>query len=212
MDYNTQLSKLVLPEYGRHIQRMVEYIKTIAERDKRNEQAHAVIAVMGNLFPYLRDINDFKHKLWDHLFLIAGFDLDIDPPYPKPSPQVFTEKPNRVDYSIPHEIKKKHYGRTIQSMIQAVVEMSNGTTREAAIIALANHMKKAYLTWSKDTVTDDIIYKDLALLSGGLITVDSDVRLRVGNYSMSGSAADVRRRPKSTHQRRNFPHNKSKSR
>ncbi|MGL5960061.1 MAG: DUF4290 domain-containing protein [Bacteroidales bacterium] len=215
MDYNTQLNKLALPEYGRHIQRMVEHIKAIPDREKRNEQAHAVIAVMGNLFPYLRDINDFKHKLWDHLFLIADFDLDIDSPYPKPSIQVLCEKPNVLQYSLPQEIKKKHYGRAIQTMVKAVAELTDDASRNVAAMVLANHMKKAYLIWSKDTVTDDIIYKDLSLLSGGKISIDSQVRLQVGNYSThTGSASEnAKRRPRNPHQKRKFPYNKpSKSR
>jgi hypothetical protein len=188
MDYNTQLNKLALPEYGRHIQRMVEHLRTIPDRDKRNEQAKAVIAVMGNLFPYLRDINDFKHKLWDHLFIIADFDLDIDSPYPKPNPTTFEEKPREVPYTSPDSIKIKHYGRGIQDMVMHVAEMPDDEKRRTATMALANHMKKAYLSWNKDVVSDDIIYKDIETLSGGKIKLNADdVRLRVGNYSVSSN-------------------------
>lgn len=188
MDYNTQLNKLALPEYGRHIQRMVEHLRTIPDREKRNEQARAVIAVMGNLFPYLRDINDFKHKLWDHLFIIADFDLDIDSPYPKPSPTTFEEKPREVPYTSPDSIKIKHYGRGIQDMVQHVADMPDDEKRRAAVMALANHMKKAYLSWNKDVVSDDVIYKDIETLSGGKIKLCvDDVRLRVGNYNASNN-------------------------
>ncbi len=187
MDYNTQLNKLALPEYGRHIQRMVEHLRTIPDREKRNEQARAVIAVMGNLFPYLRDINDFKHKLWDHLFLIADFDLDIDSPYPKPSPVTFEEKPREVPYTSPDSIKLKHYGRGIQDMVAHVADMPDDEKRTGAIMALANHMKKAYLSWNKDVVSDDVIYKDIETLSGGKIRMNAETRLQVGNYNVSNN-------------------------
>jgi hypothetical protein len=184
MDYNTQLNKLALPEYGRHIQRMVEHLRSITDREKRNEQAKAVIGVMGNLFPYLRDINDFKHKLWDHLFIIADFDLDIDSPYPKPSPVTFEEKPREVPYTSPDSIKMKHYGRSIQDMAQHVANMTDDEKRKPAVVSLATHMKKAYLSWNKDMVSDEVIYKDIEILSGGKIKLSVDsLRLQVGNYS-----------------------------
>jgi hypothetical protein len=96
-DYNTSRKRLILPEYGRNIHMMVDYIKTIEDRDERNRLAHSVVAVMGNLNPHLRDINDFKHKLWDHLALIAKFDLDIDYPYDPPKPETFIEKPKKLN-------------------------------------------------------------------------------------------------------------------
>ena len=186
MDYNTQRNKLALPEYGRHIQRMVEYLRTIPDRKTRNEQAHAVIGVMGSLFPYLRDINDFKHKLWDHLFIIADFDLDIDSPYPRPEPITFEEKPRRVPYTSPDTIKLKHYGRGVQDMLESIAELPNGEKRSYSIMAVANHMKKAYLAWNKESVSDDMIYKDVERLTKGRVVMSSNTtRLSVGNYSSS---------------------------
>jgi hypothetical protein len=193
MEYNTQLSRIALPEYGRHIQKMVYEVMAIADREKRNEQAKAVIAVMGNLFPYLRDINDFKHKLWDHLFLISDFQLDIDSPYPKPSPITFEEKPRHVPYSSPDEIKLKHYGKSIQDMILKLTSIEDAEIRDAATKALANHMKKAYLAWNKDVVSDDIIFKDIERLSSGKLKVDNEFRLSVGNYNVSGNNHSTQR-------------------
>ncbi|MDR1226854.1 MAG: DUF4290 domain-containing protein [Prevotellaceae bacterium] len=187
MEYNTQLKKIALPEYGRHIQKMVYEVMAIPDREKRNEQARAVIAVMGNLFPYLRDINDFKHKLWDHLYLISDFQIDIDSPYPKPSPITFEEKPRHVPYSSPDEIKMKHYGKGVQDMIQKIVSIEDAEVRNAAVKALANHMKKAYLAWNKDVVSDDIIFKDIEILSSGKLKVNTDLRLSVGNYNVNGN-------------------------
>lgn len=182
LDYNTSRKKLILPEYGRSIQKMVDHLKTIEDRDHRNQQAKAVIQVMGNLFPHLRDINDFKHKLWDHLFVMADFDLDIDSPYPIPARESFRELPNLVPYANPKSIKIKHYGRGVQDILQIVAEMPEGEEREAAVTAMANHMKKAYLTWNKDVVTDEQIFADISLLSEGKITIDPETQLSVGNY------------------------------
>ncbi len=112
-DYNTSRNRLKLPEYGRNIQKMVEYLMTIEDRDERNKMAHAVISVMGNMNPHLRDISDFKHKLWDHLSIMSDFQLDIDSPYKKPEPKVFNEKPRRVEYKL-NEIRYKHYGRKLK--------------------------------------------------------------------------------------------------
>jgi hypothetical protein len=204
MDYNTQRNKLALPEYGRHIQRMVEYLRTIPDREKRNEQAHAVIGVMGSLFPYLRDINDFKHKLWDHLFIIADFDLDIDSPYPKPEPITFEGKPRHVPYTSPDTIKLKHYGRGVQDMLENISTLPEGEKRSYSVMAVANHMKKAYLAWNKESVSDDIIYKDIEKLSKGRILISDTTRLSVGNYgygsgsnsSTSNSSSNGQNRPR----------------
>lgn len=128
MDYNTQRKKLALPEYGRHIQQMVDYITGIEDGDERNRLAKALIGVMGNLNPHLRDINDFKHKLWDHLFIMSDFKLDIDSPYPIPSKEEYQEKPKQIPYP-KNPIKYKHYGRVIELMIEKAIEMEEGTEK-----------------------------------------------------------------------------------
>ncbi|MDR0711628.1 MAG: DUF4290 domain-containing protein [Prevotellaceae bacterium] len=196
MDYNTQRNKLALPEYGRHIQRMVEHLRTIPDRKNRNEQAYAVIGVMGSLFPYLRDINDFKHKLWDHLFIIADFDLDIDSPYPKPEPITFEAPPRHVPYTSPDTIKLKHYGRGVQDMLESIAGLPEGEKRSYSIMAVANHMKKAYLAWNKESVSDDMIYRDIEKLTKGRIVISDTTRLSVGNYGSGGNSNNGQNRPK----------------
>ena len=172
MDYNTQRKKLPLPEYGRNIQKMVDYLFTVVDRDKRNKSAQAVIDVMGNLYPYLRDVAEFKHKLWDHLAIMSDFKLDIDYPYNPPTPDILTEKPNRVPY--PHNnITYKHYGYTMELMIDKISEME-GEEREILIEQVANHMKKSYLSWNKDGVEDAKIFGDLRELSGGAVRINSE--------------------------------------
>lgn len=175
-DYNTSRNWLKLPEYGRNIQKMVEYLMTIKDRDQRNKMAYAVISVMGNMNPHLRDISDFKHKLWDHLSIMSEFKLDIDSPYKKPEPKVFDEKPRRVEYKV-NEIKYKHYGRTLEMLIDAASKYPEGEEKEQLIKVIANHMKKSYLTWNREVVSDGEILKDLKGLSGGKLAIGEDLKL-----------------------------------
>ena len=183
-DYNTERSPMSMPEYGRNVQRMVLSLLGIADRSKRTQQAYAVIATMGNLFPHLRNIEDFKHKLWDHLFVISNFQLDIDSPYPKPEPDTFKDKPDNVSYLNPKEVGQRHYGRYIPNMVWYAGNLPSCEARTILIKTIANHMKRIYLAWNKDVVTDEIIFKDIEALSGGKIIMDAaNTRLKVGNYT-----------------------------
>lgn len=175
-DYNTSREKMVIPEYGRNIHKMVRHITTIEDREERNKAARTIIAIMGNMNPHLRDINDFKHKLWDHLALISDFKLDIDSPYDPPTLSTLTEKPKTVPYNN-YPIKYKHYGKIIEDMIRAATKMEEGEKKEALIQMIANHMKKSYLSWNRNQVTDDIIYDDLRELSGGKIDKGPELKL-----------------------------------
>ncbi len=175
MDYNSNRKKLQLTEYGRNIQNMVEYLMTIEDREKRNRHAQTIIDVMGNLYPYLRDVAEFKHKLWDHLAIMADFKLDIDYPYDPPSPDILTEKPKKVPYN-QHRIKYKHYGRTMELMIEKAGELE-GEEKTVIIELLANHMKKSFLAWNKDAVEDEKILSDLAFLSKGKLDIDMNMKL-----------------------------------
>src|SRR4030043_314395 len=165
-DYNTQRKRMALPEYGRNVQKMVDHMKTIEDRAERNRAARTIISVMGNLNPHLRDEGDFKHKLWDHLALIASFDLDIDSPYPWPEPSKFNEKPKQVPYR-QGNIRFLHYGRIIELMIDAAVEMPDGEGKECLTTLIVNQMKKAYITWNRSQVADEVIIGDMKFLSGG---------------------------------------------
>ena len=175
-DYNTQRRRLRLPEYGRHIQKMIQYVKAIEDPDKRNEQVMAVVTVMGNLNPHLRDIQDFRHKLWDHVYLIADFDIDIKSPYPVPAPETFDEKPQPIPYpNTP--VTAMHYGRNIERMVNTIADRPESDEKQKMIAAMAHYMKKQYLIWNKDTVSDEIIFKDMIALSKGRITIDPSLKL-----------------------------------
>ena len=175
-DYNSSRKKLILPEYGRNIQKMVNHIKTIEDRDERNKAARTVIGVMGNLNPHLRDVNDFKHKLWDHLAIIADFDLDIDSPYPWPEPESLQSNPDKVPYH-QHRIAKKHYGRSIVLMIEKAVALEAGEEKDDLVKMIAFHMKKSYLTWNREAVSDSEIFTDMKTLSGGVLIANPDLKL-----------------------------------
>ena len=176
-DYNSSRKKLILPEYGRNIQKMVNHIKTIEDRDERNKAAQTVIGVMGNLNPHLRDVNDFKHKLWDHLAIIADFDLDIDSPYPWPEPESLQSKPDKVPYHQHRKIAKKHYGRSIVLMIEKAVALEAGEEKDDLVKMIAYHMKKSYLTWNREAVSDSEIFTDMKTLSGGVLIANPDLKL-----------------------------------
>lgn len=176
MDYNTQLERLIIPEYGRNIQGMIEYCCTIKEKEERNLCARAIIQVMGQLNPTLRDSADFNHKLWDHLFIISNFKLDVESPYPKPKPESFNEKPKLLDYP-KGKIKYKHYGKTIDDIIKKAKAYSDGPEKSELTRQIANHMKKSYFNWNKDSISDDVILKNLHDISGGELKVDESIPL-----------------------------------
>lgn len=175
-DYNTSRKNLVLPEYGRNIQQMVDQIMATTDRVKRNQMTQALISVMGNLNPHLRDIHDFKHKLWDHIAIMSEFKLDIDYPYDIPVPETFQEKPKMVDYP-QSAIRYKHYGKILERMIQTACEMPDDDERRALVQIIANHMKKSYLTWNREAVDDQVIVNDFLVLSKGRLKLDETYRL-----------------------------------
>ena len=146
MDYNTTRDKLIMPEYGRHIQKMVEQVKEIPDKEKRNEQIKAVVQVMGILNPQLRDQPDFKHKLWDHVQIISGFDIDIDSPYPLPTQEDFMTKPDPVPVNY-EPLKAAHYGRNIQNMVNVIAAMPDDEERDKIIKSMAVYMRQQYLIW-----------------------------------------------------------------
>ena len=175
-DYNTQRKRMALPEYGRNVQKMVDHVKTIEDREERNRAAMTIIQIMGNLNPHLRDIGDFKHKLWDHLALIAEFNLDIDSPYAPPEQSKFKEKPNGIPYS-QGNIRFLHYGKIIELLIDAAIEKEEGEEKEYLTSLIVNQMKKAYITWNRGQVADELIFSDLKLLSGDRLKITEGVKL-----------------------------------
>jgi hypothetical protein len=180
MEYNTQLPKLEIPEYGRNIQIMIDHCITIEDRDERNKCARAIIQIMGQLNPHLRDIADFTHKLWDHLFLISKFQLDVDSPYPRPNAETFTTKPKNVPYPAT-KIRYKHYGKTIERIIDAAKTYEEGPEKKELSRLIANHLKKSYVNWNKDSVTDDVIFKQFKEMTNNELHIDENAALTHAN-------------------------------
>ena len=176
MEYNTSLSKLIIPEYGRNVQKMVHSIIAIEDREKRNHQAKSIIEVMGNLNPHLRDVPDFKHKLWDHLFIMSDFHLDVDSPYDRPSKESFEEKPEMLKYS-DNNIKFRHYGKILPLIIKRSIDLDDGEYKDFLVFTIANHMKKSYLTWNKANVEDEVILKHLSQMSDDKLSMKETFKL-----------------------------------
>ncbi len=174
MEYNTSLPKMIIPEYGRNIQKMIDFAITVGEKEERNKVARAIIDVMGQLNPHLRDVTDFKHKLWDHLFIISDFKLDVDSPYPKPTPETFQTKPELLKYPS-NDIRYKHYGKTVENLIAKAKEYPEGEERNELVSQIANLMKRSYLNWNRDSVNDEVIIKQLTELSKGNIKADASI-------------------------------------
>lgn len=176
LEYNTERSSLSMPEYGRNILNMVQQLKEIEDKQKRSEQARAVVKSMEVLNPQVHQQENFEQKLWDHLYIIAGFDLDIDAPYPAPVPEILESKPLTIPLKT-RPIKATHYGRNIESIIDLISGEEDGEVKTAMIRSLAIYMRQQYLIWNKDSVADETIFKDIEKLSDYRIKVPEGLSL-----------------------------------
>ena len=187
--YNTERVTLHIPEYGRNVQKMVDYLKMIEDRAKRNEQARAIIKVMEILNPAVHLQENYEQKLWDHLYIIADFDLDVDSPYPMPERESLNQRPEPVPIE-KKPIRASHYGRNIENMIDLVAQKDDGEQKAAMIRTLAVYMRQQYLIWNKDTVSDETIFQDIEKLSDYRIKVPEGLQLakapHEGNFNRNG--------------------------
>lgn len=170
LEYNAEREPLIIPEYGRHLQKLIDQATAIEDRAERNKAAKYIIQVMGSLNPHLRDVPDFQHKLWDQLFIMSDFRIDVDSPYPIPSREVLQLRPDPLKY--PQNFPKyRFYGNNIQYMINVAIGWEDSELKDALIKVIANHMKKSYLSWNKDTVTDAVIFEHLYEMSDGRLNL-----------------------------------------
>lgn len=189
-EYNSTRPQLKLAEYGRNVQNMVDFVMSLPSKEERNLYAQAVIELMGQLNPHLRDVSDFTHKLWDHLFIISDFKLDVDSPYPVPSRESINSKPERLSYPANH-IRFRHYGKTVEMMIEKAKAIEDPERKSQYVQQLANFMKMAYITWNKDSVNDETIKSDLKILSDGELELEEGVNLsKVDPRSARGNIRD----------------------
>lgn len=176
MNYNTSRPKLIISEYGRHIQKLVDHAVKLEDKEERNKMVKAIIDVMGQLNPHLRDVPDFAHKLWDHIYIMSDFKLEADSPYPVPEAESLVEKPKKMPYPN-NGIRFKHYGKTVELLVAKAIEMEEGEEKSALILAIANLMKKHYLTWNRNSVNDENILEDLKKLGRGKLEVPANLEL-----------------------------------
>lgn len=202
MDYNTSRKKLVLPEYGRNIQKMVLHLKTVEDREERNRLAQAVIHIMGNMNPHLRDVGDFKHKLWDHLAIISDFELDVDSPYPKPELEKLYEAPGKLPYKNAREVKFMHYGRVLENMVKRTADYPDGDEKNYLIEVVCNQMKKSFLNWNRESVSDDLIFSDFRRLTNDQVEIPEGLKLKEIRDLINKPSSDNRRPTKTHHKKR----------
>ena len=194
MDYNTERERLAMPEYGRNVLKMVEQLQTIEDRETRTRQARAVVKVMEILNPSVRSQENWEHKLWDHLYIISGFTLDVDAPYPSPVKEDFETKPVPIPMK-GSKIKATHYGRNIEKIIDLLCDEPDGEVKTALIRSLAIYMRQQYLIWNKDSVSDETIFTDIEKLSDYRLKVPEGITLSKlasdTNFSKPGIGINV---------------------
>ena len=207
LEYNTEREHLVIPEYGRIIQKMVNHALTIENKEERNKVAKAIIGVMGNMQPHLRDVPDFQHKLWDQLFIISKFKLDVDAPFPILTEEELMQRPEPLEYPQNHP-KYRFYGNNITRMINVANSWEDSELKEALVYTIANHMKKCFLNWNKDTVEDDVIFNHLYELSKGKI----DLRDSEEDLTNSTSLMKTKKRSSNSNNSKKYRNYKGKRR
>ncbi|MDA9025861.1 DUF4290 domain-containing protein [Flavobacteriaceae bacterium] len=189
LQYNTEREHLIIPEYGRHLQKMINHAVAQESKEERNRLAKAIISIMGNMQPHLRDVPDFQHKLWDQLFIMSDLKLDADSPFEIPTEEMLSVRPEPLKY--PQNFPKyRFYGNNIKTMIDVANTWEAGEMKEALEYTIANHMKKSFLNWNKDTVEDTVIFSHLFELSDGKI----DLRGSKEDLSDSTSLLKIQRK------------------
>lgn len=176
LEYNTEREKLQMPEYGRNVLNMSEQLRNIPDREKRSQQARAVVKVMELLNPQVRSEENWERKLWDQLYIMAGLDLDIDSPYPVPTEEQINLRPQPIPLQ-DNPVKARHYGRNIESIIDLIAGLEEGPMKSEMIRSLACYMRQQYLIWNKDSVADGTIFADIEKLSDGRITIPEELSL-----------------------------------
>lgn len=211
MEYNTQRVKLLLPEYGRNVQEMISHAMEIPEKDERNKAARAIIEVMGQLNPHLRDVDDFRHKLWTHLFVMSDFKLDVDSPYEIPEPEILNSKPDRMVYP-KGKIRFGHYGKYTERILAEAGEITNEDEKEYLKTTMANFMKKQYLAYNNDAVENHVIANQLKELSKGELILENPDELMNTNLILKSFGIQPNKRPKKNQKNQKNNNNTNKNR
>lgn len=200
LEYNTSRDKLVISEYGRHIQKLVKHAISIENKKDRQRFVEGIINIMGDLNPHLRDVVDFKHKLWDHIFVISNFKLDVESPYDKPGIETLSKKPEPLSYP-KNDIKYNHYGKVIELLIKEAVKMEDNDLKKQLTVAIANQMKRSYVNWNNDTVEDEIIFAQLTKLSKDKLQIPKGIEL--AKYTPSVRTNSRKKKKRNKNQQKN---------
>ena len=211
LEYNTEREHLIIPEYGRHMQKMINHAKSRETKEERNKLAKSIISVMGNMQPHLRDVPDFQHKLWDQFFIMADFDIDVDSPYDKPSREELYARPEPLKYPQNYP-KYRFYGNNIKTMIDVALTWEEGEMKEALVYTIANHMKKCFLNWNKDTVQDDVIFNHLFELSEGKLNLKGSTEGLSDSTSLMRSKKKYSSNTKKSHHKKSNNNNQNRGR
>jgi hypothetical protein len=188
---------------------MVDFALTVEDREERNRVVKSIIAIMGNMYPHLRDVSDFRHKLWDHLAIMSDFKLDIDSPFELPTKEKLAEKPEKVPYNN-QRIKYRHYGKTIEALIAKAIEIEEQKEKDALILMIANHMKKSFINWNKDSVPDEKIFQDIVELSNGKLIIPEELKLRETRDKDFSQKNKPRKKHSGGHRNDHRKHNKNR--
>ena len=182
--YNTERDSIIISEYGRNMQEMIRHLLQIEDRDKRTEAARFIVSVMAQMNPQVKESGDYIHKLWDHLYIISNYQLDVDSPFEPPQPLNESSKPHHIDYQN-NKIQYGHYGNYMVKMIELAAEVKDQETREALTYSIANQMKRNYLEWNGNVVNDQQIFEDLRVISNGKLVLSEETKLSGTNEILS---------------------------
>jgi len=197
MKYNTNRTPIIIPEYGRNIQKMIDFACTVDDKEERNKIARSIIKVMGQVVSQYKDSENFHEKLWDQLFIMADYKLDIDAPFTIPEKEKIEEKPKKVEYPIKN-IKYRHYGHAIERFIKKASELEDGEEKDSFTYYIANMMKKNYLLYNRESVDDSLIHKHLQELSDGELKIRDEFQLKSsGSLVGKPKPSNIKRKPHS---------------
>ena len=208
LTYNTEKEQIVISEYGRCVQEMIKKLPEIEDRQQRTEAAKYIISVMVQMNPQIKESSDYEHKLWDHLYMISGYDLDVDSPFAPPTPVAQQSRPQHIGYQN-NEIKYGHYGQYLIKMIEAAAAEPDDEVREALAYSLAAQMKRNYLEWNKSVVNDQVIIDDLRTISGGRLVIADESRLNAPEMPSKGQPQGKQQQPQGKKKRKKVPNLKA---
>ena len=208
LTYNTEKEKIAISEYGRCIQEMIKKLPEIEDRQQRTEAARYIISVMVQMNPQIKESSDYEHKLWDHLYIISDYQLDVDSPYAPPTPIEKQKKPQHIGYQR-HNIKYGHYGQYLIKMIEAAALEEDDSVREALAYSLASQMKRNYMEWNKSIVNDQVIMDDLKAISGGRLDISDETRLNSAGEILGKVQPKPQQQPQGKKKKKKVPNLKA---